>query len=942
MKYIYSLFVCILCFAVSLSKVQAQQQAIGGPGNTTDTVSLKPLDLREKAFANEKAWRITGAVSTISGEELRGVISSNFLNTLAAKIPGLTVISGSGEPGNDSPTLVIRGQSSWNNNTNSMLVYLDGFEVDLGTIASLSVEEVESVTVLKDASSLAAYGLKGANGALLVKTRRGIVSKPVITVNAMYGIQSPVQLPNVLNAFDYTTLYNQALQNDGLPAKYPDPSKYQAANDPLHPNVDWYKEILSPSAPIQNYNISFRGGSESVRYFVLVDNYNSSGLYKNAGEINKDFGTNLKLTKYNVRANVDVLLTKSLTISTEISGKLEDRNRPNGVNAADFFNSLMNTPASAFPVRNPDNTCGIGGKYDNNPEALVKQFGIFNEHRRTIQANFHFNQKLDAIVKGLSLNGGLSFSSQYNGIYSKAYTIPAYEILKDVNDNPVLDALGKNVYIQHGTNTASITDGDNGFWNRATYQLGLNYAQSFGQNTITGMLLGQTNEYSYQGLTFPIRDEGISGNVTYDFSRKYIVDFSFGYNGSRDYAAGHRFGFFQAIGAAWIMSDEDFMKNMSWLNYFKVKASYGLTGSRNDGLRFLFDQFGEWNTSWYFGTNSYYSGISEGRMPNMNASWEKKAMLNIGFESVLFKDLSVSLDLFNEKRSGILQIPGDIPQFGGLLLPYENIGKVTNHGFEAAIKYNGNVSPDFKINVGLNISYAKNKIDYMSEAPQPESYLYNTGYPVGQLRGLHMVGYYQTSDFDGSGNLLPGVVKSSYGIVKPGDIKYQDQNGDGVIDQLDVKPMKYNPIPEYTFGLNLGFIYKCFDLTLFFQAVTHRTVVLPSYLVIPFAGGNNVTQYTYDNWKKTSSPALTTLANQNNLQLSELYLLDAGFVKLRTIELGYTFSKLSFLNGKDPLRIFVNGTNLLTLDKISSLEAENLSMGYPLMKSVSFGLRARF
>ena len=942
MKYIYNFFVCILCFAVSLSEVQAQQHANGGPGKTTDTVSLKPSNLREKAFANEKSWRITGAVSTISGEELRGVIASNLLNTLAAKIPGLTVISGSGEPGNDSPTLIIRGQSSWNNNTNSMLVYLDGFEVDLGTIASLSVEEVESVTVLKDASSLAAYGLKGGNGALLVKTRRGIVSKPIITLNANYGIQSPVQLPHVLNAFNYTTLYNQALQNDGLPAKYPDPSKYMGVNDPLHPNVDWYKEVLTPSAPIQNYNISFRGGSQNVRYFVLVDNFSSSGLYKNASEISKDYGTNVQLSKYNVRANVDVLLTKTLTISTEISGKIEDLNRPNGVVTADFFNSLMNIPAAAFPVRNLDNSWGIGGKYDNNPEAQVKQFGVFNGHNRTVQTNFHFVQKLDAIVKGLNLNGGVSFSGQYKGTYQKAYTVPTYEILKNVYDNPITDAFGNNVYTTHGISSASISDGESSHWNRTTYQLGLNYAQSFGQHTLTGMLLGQTNEYSYQGLTFPIRDEGISGNVTYDFSRKYIVDFSFGYNGSRDYAAGHRFGFFPAIGAAWILSDEDFMKNMNWLNYFKIKASYGLTGSRNNGLRFLFDQFGENNTSWYFGTNSYYSGMNEGRLPNMNASWEKKAALNVGFETVLFKDLSVSFDLFNEKMSGILQIPGNIPQFGGLLLPYENIGKVTNHGFEAAIKYNGNVSPDFKINVGLNVSYAKNKIDYMSETPQPFSYLYNTGFPIGQLRGLHMVGYYQTSDFDGSGNLIPGVVKSSYGIVKPGDIKYQDQNGDGVIDNRDVKPMKYNPIPEYTFGLNLGLKYKGFDMTMFFQAVTHRTIVLPSYLVIPFAGGNNVTQYTYDNWKKTSSPALTTLANQNNLQLSELYLLNAGFVKLRTIELGYTISKLSFIKGKDPLRIFVNGTNLLTSDKISSLEAENLSMGYPLMKSVNFGFRARF
>ena len=278
-------------------------------------------------------WRKTGATFTISGSELEHMATTNLLNALNGRLPGLTVISGSGETGYDNPSFAIHGQSSWNTKTNNMLVYLDGFEVDMGALSSLSANEVESVSVVSDATELAKYGFSG-DGVITVTTKKGKASrKPVISFHSRYGMQSAVELPTVLNAYDYTRLYNQARQNDGLPIKYANPDLYKSVNDPIHPNVDWYNEMLKSSAPIQNYNISFRGGSDKAQYFLILDHANNEGLYKNANEIDKDYGTNALYKKYNLRANIAVQLSKNFSIKSELSGKIEDRNTPAGFTA---------------------------------------------------------------------------------------------------------------------------------------------------------------------------------------------------------------------------------------------------------------------------------------------------------------------------------------------------------------------------------------------------------------------------------------------------------------------------------------------------------------------------------------------------------------------------------------------------------------------------------
>jgi TonB-linked SusC/RagA family outer membrane protein len=923
--------------------------------NVTQADSVKNDKNKPKTvdygLRTEQLWRSTGAVFTLKGEELTHMVVGNLLNTLQGRIPGLTVVTGSGEPGYDNPTLYVRGQSSWNIAGNQVVIYLDGFQVDMGAIASLSAYEVESVTLLKDAAATAIYGLQGGAGVLSIRTKKGAnLPRTQITVNGRYGILSAVQLPTTMNAYDYTRLYNQALQNDGLPTKYTNPELYKASNDPFHPNVNWYDEVLKKNSTIQDYNFSFRGGNDMAKYFVLMNYTDFEGLYKNANAIDKDFGTNARYNKINLRANVELQLSKSLSVEANITGITEDKNTPAGFTATSLFNNLLGIPAAAFPVKNPNGTWGNSSVYNFNPLELLQQNGVYSSHTRNLQTNFGFVEKLDIITPGLALNGSLSFSNQYIGTYQKLFSVPSYEITKDANDQPVMDGNGNVVYKTIGAVSQSIADGGNVHWNRNSVKLGFDYNRSFGKSTFTGMLLAQRQGYSHDGLVYQVRTQGLSGNVTYDYSQKYIVNLSAAYNGSADYAPGHRYGFFPAVGLGWIASKEDFLKDNTAINFLKVRASYGTTGNINEAFRFLNEQYAVGANGYIVGTaNTYKNGMTEGAFANLNSSWEKKTTLNIGVDLTLWKNLQATVDVFSEKRTGILEIPSaDVPVFTGFNLQYANTGEVKNKGFEASLNYNNNVG-SFQYNLGGSAAFARNKVIQQSENAQPYAYLYNKGYRLGQMKGLVYKGFYQQSDFDANGNLKAGVVSSSYANVKPGDLKFADQDGNGIINDYDKVPIGYAKLPEITLGFNLGFKYMGFDFAAYGEGVLHRTVSLldDAYIYThPFVNNNNITPFSANAWtpqtaNTATAPRLSTQSNANNDQQSDFWLRNGNFFKLRSVELGYTLPRVGFLKKLDAIRVFANGTNLIVWDKIDNLEAERLSMGYPLMKVVAFGLKVK-
>lgn len=929
---------------------QAQQTTVIGK----DSVKMEndTTDIIYEGLRNVETRRNTGAVFTLSGKDLTRMTSGNLLNTLQGRIPGLTVVTGSGEPGYDNPTFYLRGQSSWNIAGNKVLIYLDGFEVDMNAITSLSAYEIESITLLKDASALAVYGLDGGAGVLAIKTFGGaVMSKTKITLNARYGIQSAIDLPTVTNAYDYTRFYNQALTNDGLPIKYANPELYKVTNDPFHPNVNWYDETLGKTSQIQDYNLSFRGGNPKAKYFVLMNYTDFKGLYKDADAIDKDFGSNAQYSKFNLRGNVELQLSKNLSVKANISGITEDKDTPSGFTADELFNNLIKIPAAAFPVKNPNGSWGTNSVYNFNPVQRLQQNGVYNAHTRNLQTSVRFTERLDSFVPGLDLSGGISFSNQYIGNYVKSFTVPAYEISKNAQDEPNLDVDGNPIYIIRGASSQSITDGEVSHWNRTTAQLGFNYNRTFGKQTFSGMVLAKRQNYSHNGIVYQVRSQGLSGNVTYDYDRKYIVDLSASYNGSADFDKGNKYGFFPAIGLGWVASDEDFLKNSSVIDFLKIRTSFGKVGNINEDYRFLFEQWGVSAPGWITGTNdANKGGRREGRIANANASWEKKTSFNIGVDAILWKNLSVTVDVFSEKRSGILEVASAaVPSYAGFDLPLLNSGIVNNKGFEASLNYTKKAT-NIEYYVGGTAAFARNEVIERSQDAQPFNYLYATGYRLGQMRGLINNGFYQEADFDANGNLNSGIASSSYANVKPGDLKYIDQDNNGIINDYDKLPIDYAKLPEITIGFNLGFKYKRFDFDAFFQSALNRTVSLLNDAYIythPFVDNNNITAFSTNSWTPATAqtatmPRLSTLSNANNNQASDFWLRDGSFLKLRSVELGYTLPQTGVLKDLDVVRFYVNGTNLLSFDKIDDLEAERLSMGYPLMKAVSFGLRMKF
>ena len=941
----------ILLFGVSVAHAQTKKpnQLDSSIFLTEKSGSTKLID---GGFRTEQDWRNTGAVFTISGEDLGKTTAGNLLNALHGRIPGLTVVSSHGEPGYDNPTLYVRGQSSWNVAGNQVVIFLDGFQVDMNALAALSTSEIETITLLKDAAALAVYGLNGGAGVLSVRTKEGTkTGKTKIEVSAKYGAMHTIALPQVMDAYGYVSAYNQALQNDGLPIKYYNPELYKANDDPFHPNVNWYDKLLTNRSALQDYNISFRGGTDKARFYVLGGYTSFNGAYKDADIIDIDFGTNAKYQRLNLRANLDLQLNRNLSVKASVSGITEDRNTPSGFTAASVFSNLMKIPAAAFPVKNLDGSWGNSSVYNFNPVQLLRRHGIYNSHTRYLQTNVNFQQKLDAFVSGLALSGCVSFSNVYAGIYDKKFAVPSYELSKDAYDNPVVDAGGNIVYKVVGTASESITDEGNDHWNRTSAQFGFDYGRSFGKNTFTGMLKATRSSYVHDGQTYAVVDQGLRGFVTYDYAKKYIADLSFSYLGSGDFESGHRYGLFPAVGLGWIVSNEDFLQNNSAINFLKARASYGLTANTNESSRFLYERWGSWTENVYTlgTTDAGRNGRTEGAYANADFTWEAKQSANVGIDATLFKKLNTTVDVFREKRTGILEAPVGIPDFTGFNFRNTNTGEVVNKGFELNLQFRDKIVNGFEYNAGVSMAYARNEIMKKAENPQPYDYLYQKGYRIGQMRGLESAGFYQVTDFDAGGNLNAAVVKSTYGQVKPGDLKYVDQNGDGLISDYDKVPMNFAKLPEITAAVNLGFKYAGFDLEAFIQGVMNRTVSLLDDAfdyTHPLANNNNITVFSNNPWtpekaNTATSPRLSTLVNNNNNQASDFWLRNGNFFKLRSIELGYTLPKTGFLKKIENARFYIIGNNLLG-NEIEGLEPERLSMGYPLMKTVTFGVKAKF
>lgn len=904
-----------------------------------DSVVVKQNTVVNIAYGTQQDWMVTGAISTIKGSDIQSPFSTSFTSRLYGRIPGLTVITGGAEPGNENNSIYSRGINTFGVAGTGMLILVDGVEANF---TDLVPEEVESVSLLKDASATAMYGSRGANGVLLVTTKRGTKGNLKVVFSTQQGFQSAERLPQFLGSFDYARLYNEALVNDGKPELYTaeDLASYQKGDDPyFHPDVNWYKELLRQSAPISNYNLNFSGGNDKVRYFVSLNHIKSNSLYRKSGD-ESDFSVNGNYQRVNFRSNVDINLTKRLSASLTFGGTVVDKANPASNNTDGIFNAMSIIAPNAFPVYNPNGSLGRNSLYSN-PLGDILYNGFYTSNGRTLQTSVGFTEQLDMITPGLSATVNISFNSYFLSQSNKSRTYESFAIKKYPS--------GVIEYTKYGINTSLIGSEGSSDQNRNTVvQYFLNYDRTFGTHAINGILMYNEDEYAISGVNnFPVKHSNISGRATYANNQKYIGELSFSYMGSDNFPKNKQFGFFPAASLGWIVSKEDFLKDSKLFNYLKIRGSYGVIGNDKIGgydQRFMFDQVYPYASNYYFGTtNDTYTGIIQGSLANPEVTWEKEKSANFGVEATLLNHFDLTLDLFNRDRYDILVQPNRTdPDFMGYTKPYLNQGRANNKGFEGKLRYNNDKSKDFKFFAEATLSYFKNKVVYNSEALQLYDYLYQTGLPIYQPFGLVAIGFFKDqTDIDNS-------PKQIWTTVKPGDVKYQDKNKDGEIDQSDISPIGKTGMPNLTAGLHLGAQYKGFDIDMIFQGVSNCTVYYSGNNYEAFQNNGKAGTIALNRWTPSTAetatyPRLSSMNNENNYQYSTLWMHDGSYIKLRSIELGYNLpSQITKLAKMQNVRIFINGTNVFSLDYMHGYQDPEIGSGYPAVKTYSVGVRVQF
>ena len=921
------IFLISLCLSV-FSKAQTPPQ---------DSVKLKQNPLVNIAYGTQPQWMVTGAISTIKGIDIQSPFTSNFPSRLFGRLPGLSVVTGGAEPGNENTSVYSRGINTFGVGITRMLILVDGIE---SNYTDLTSEEVESVTLLKDAASTAMYGSRGANGVLLVTTKRGEEGKLKVVFSTQHGFQTPFRLSKYLGSYDYANLYNEALVNDGKSALYTpaDLDSYQKADDPyFHPDVNWTDQVLQKAAYMSNYNLNFSGGDNTVKYFVLLNYVDQNNMYQRTGN-QSQFSINGGYKRINFRTNIDINITKRLSASLTLGGTTVDKANPYASNTNSLFTLMSQIPPNAFPVLAPNSVFARNSVYTN-PVGNILNSGFYTSNGRTLQTILGLTEQLDMLAKGLSISARASFNSYFLSQSNKSRSYLANAISQD--------ASGNTVYTNYGLNTSLIGNEGLSDQNRHfTFQSLLNYDRAFGVHTVSGVLMYNADDYTRSGNYFPAKHNNISGRATYAYNQKYIGEFNFSYMGSAFFSPTKRYGFFPAASLGWIVSNEGFLKDNKNINFLKIKASYGIVGNDSiGGGSFMFNQYYPYASNYYFGTdNSSFSSITQGSPANPNVTWEKEKSYNIGLEATVAKNIDITFDLFNRNRYDILVQPlATDPDFMGYTKPYLNQGRANNKGYEATLRVHNNDSKALKFFVEASISYYKNKIVYNAEALQLYSYQYRTGQAINQPYGLIAAGFFKdAADIAAS-------PKQLFTVVQPGDVKYIDQNGDGIIDQNDLSPIGKTNLPNLTAGLHVGLQYKGFDFDMFLQGVTDRTVTFDGYYFQAFQNNGKIGPIALNRWTTATAatatyPRLSSMNNDNNFRYSTLWQHDGSFIKLRSIELGYTLpNSVSNVVLMENARIFINGTNLFSLDHMKGYRDPEIAASvYPAVKSYSIGIRVQF
>ncbi len=954
------------------------------------------------AYGKQSKMSVTAAISSIDTKELLKSPSGSVANALSGAVTGLSSIQPSGQPGAENPSIYIRGTGSLSDELSKPLILVDGVE---RSFFQMDSHEIESITVLKDAASTAVFGVRGANGVVLVTTRRGVSGKPVISLNSSFGLTQALRNLKGVDSYTYATLYNEAQLSDnpsltesqlGFSPFVID--MFRTNEDPImFPNVDWNDYLFKNLAWQTQHNLTLSGGGERFRYFVSLGYLLQDGMLKQLGE---SYDPNYQYKRFNYRSNVDIDITKSTLLKVNIGGHVGAKREPR-------TDELWRKVLWSTPFSSPGIVDGklISNIYSNRyisigerscPLDYYYNYGYNVNTDNVLNLDLALEQKLDFITPGLSMNIKGAYNTNYN---VKASRTPSGA---DSMCTPIylgsIETPGMDFWDPRFDRTIVYqTDGVSGLHEQMSYgeevgrgrnwygEFSLNYSRSFGDHDVSALFLyNQSKKYypetKIDGKVFymdiPTAYVGYVGRMTYAYKKRYMVDLNAGYNGSENFAPDKRFGFFPAVSAGWILSEEKFMKKQKVIDFLKLRASYGIVGNdKMENARFLY-MAGAWsgyNTvakgqgSWQFGKDGgtgLLPDAKENTMGNPDVTWEKVAKQNYGIDLKMFDSrLSLTADVFFEKRKDILSTRNTLPAITDINLPKINLGKVNNHGYELSLGWNDRAG---KVDYWLkaNVSYAKNKIIYMDEVVPNEPYMAETGRSTGLTYGYIFDRFLQKDDFDADGNLKKDengrqiLPQMALGTPRPGDALFKDLNGDGVINGDDKTRFGYAERPDYVFGFLGGLKWKNFEFSMQWTAAMNASRILDGEYRNAFGSTNSrmLLKFLADGrWTEENPnsrfPRLTFMNKSHYLQTSDLWLMNGSYLRLKTAEISYTLPQKDFLKkvGIESVRFYCNGYNLLTLFSDLNdidIDPEGVTDGgnnnYPNIRIYNFGVNISF
>lgn len=978
---------------ISFIGYQAQTMTVQGDKMKVvladDATMLK--DVQVVAYGVQKKVTVTGAISGAKGEELVKTPVASVTNVLAGQISGISSIQTSGQPGADNATLYVRGKGTYGDS--SPLVQIDGVTVDVGYLNTIDPNEIESINVLKDASATAVFGVEGANGVILVTTKRGKEGKAKVTFSSVESVVMPTTTIRQANSYQYATFHNLMSRNDGNAERFSPEvlQKFQDHSDPIRfPDVDWVDYCTKKSTFQSQNNVTVSGGTKNVRYFVSAGMLTQGGMFK---QFDADYNMTFQYRRFNYRANLDVDISKSTTLTFNVAGRTDSNNTPlTGQGTSGIFKQFYYSTPFSSPGFVDGKLILTDTNYGDVQLPFVGSNGIqaywgngyYSRTNNTLMADLALKQKLDFITKGLSFHLKGTYNSNF---YEQRQGTQGYATYV-----PVIQADGSLKYKKSGQETdMSYGSTGTGYGRNWYFEAGLNWQRDFGQHHLSALLL-YNQKKTYYPSTYPALPKGLVGmvgRITYDWKARYMAEFNVGHNGSENFPVGKRFGWFPAGSVGWTVSEEGFWKPLKKVvSYLKFRASFGLVGNENvSGDRFMYtpDPYNVNNGSlsgrggygYFFGINGGGGVVSLGAIEaakhNANVGWEKAFKQDYGFDMNLFNDrLKTTFDYYYDHRTDILIRDYQAPGILGFTTPYANLGEMESWGWELSLNWQDKLGKDFRYWAGINLSYNQNKILERKEAPQPYDYLYTKGHRVGARSVYQFYGFYYEGmaeqyqkDFGQPfpTQLVPTAPASEGDqmYLKPGDAVYVDLNGDGVINSLDAsrEVAKYTDDPEYTVGLNMGFSWKKWDLSMQWSGAWNVSRLLSGGFIKPFNKNDGSNQgglmlHLYEkSWqegmdlKDVEFPRPTVTNAAQNYAASTLYERNSSYLRLKSFQLAYNFDFPMMHRLKlSQLQLSLSAYNMFTITSFSFGDPEGQPAGdapnYPLQRTFAVGLKVGF